>query len=235
MNELEIRNTVCKYLPMLGDYLLRSDYSVRQKLDLVTLKPGEPLYELMDRDDGALYVVMYGTCRICGDIGFVGKHLFFGRGSVVGMFEAVADHQVERTASVLALTKSILLKIPRDTLQNEIYDENKELVFWLIRNTIEKYHVKMPARGDAVIKLTDFLLDIYQMCYKSTDGEIDWVTMETPQDIIAELLQISVRSVSRAIHIMKKEELLVLERGHITITRKNARNLEEKLIKSRTI
>lgn len=117
-------------------------------------------------------------------------------------------------------------------LCNEICAEYKELFFWLIRSTIQKYHKKVPPRGNAIIKLVDQFLDFYNMCFDSTDGEVRKVIVEDSQELISATLRLSVRSVTRSLHVMNEQKLITLVRGRISITEENAKKMEDLFLKS---
>ena len=209
-----------QYLPEILPYLQQLEPSTLKRMALKKLPAGTLLYEQEDWDESPLYVSLYGVCKLYCNYESLLFPIYCVQGSVIGTLEALSGDFELRTANMSAFTDTILLSIPRTLLQNEIYDQSRELFFWLMRRTILKYHRSEWLhflQGDALFKLCSYFCEIYSICKRSTFGDTEVIVIKDTKPRLSISTGSSLRSVGRSISRMKEQGMIETRHGEIMI------------------
>jgi len=135
--------------PLFGFLPAGERHRIASRLELVSLPAGETVFQQGD-SDGALYLVKRGRLEVrnrgFGDgasevrLGEFGPNEFFGEVSYLT--------GVERTATLVAVEPSELLRVDREEL-DELTGQYPEL-----RQTLKKFHVERVMEAMSAAKLT---------------------------------------------------------------------------------
>lgn len=210
-----------KYLPELLPYLQELEDDTLRRMMLKKLPAGTMLYEQEDWDESPLYVSLYGVCKLYCNYESLLFPIYCSQGSVIGTLEALSGDFEVRTANMSAFTDTILLSIPRTLLQHEIYDQSRELFFWLMRRTILKYHrseLHYFLQGDTFFKLCSYFCEIYSICKRSTFGDAGDIVIKDTKPRLSISTGSSLRSVGRSISRMKAQGMIGARHREIVIT-----------------
>lgn len=221
-----------RYLPEILPYLQQLEEQTRSKITVKRLPAGTLLYEQEDWDESPLYISLYGVCKLYCNYESLLFPIYCAQGSVIGTLEALSGNFEPRTANMSAFTDVILLSIPRTLLQHEIYEQSRELFFWLMRRTILKYHrseLHYFLQGDAFFKLCSYFCEIYSICKRSTFRDSMTIVIKDTKPRLSISTGSSLRSVGRSISRMKAQGMIETRHGEILITEQGYRLMQRAL------
>lgn len=179
-----------------------------------------------------MYIVLEGVCDILRDTKFslypvaVGE---VGYLDVVGLYEII--HEQTRLGYLKAHTDCVMAVIDKETVLRWVQEEPR-FMLGLATSIIERLFKEsdwknFSTKYSIYCGVVSFLISKRELFNKRTPSFEGFVKLEFTRQQIADAIGGDVRSVNRAIHRLKEENLIIIERGGLSINLEQQRRLEE--------
>lgn len=179
-----------------------------------------------------MFIVLEGVCTILRDTKFslfpvvVGE---VGYLDVVGLYEIINEQN--RMGSLMTCTDCVMAVIDKKTVLSWVQEEPR-FMLGLTTSIIERLFKEsdwksFSTKYSIYCGVVSFLISKRELFNKRTPEYEGYVKLEFTRQYIADAIGGDVRSVNRAIHRLKEDNLVMVQRGGILINSGQQRRLEE--------
>lgn len=193
-------------------YDLRSwlNEALLQRLRLYSFEPGQEVYIAKNELD-RMYFLVQGKAQ-------VSYYLANGKRSIIAMispFSVIGDIELFEDKplqlDVIATEKCLLLGLNKADVKAFGYDDPVFLRFMI-------HHLSRKLRGSGYLQLSYDLPLVNRVAnYLLVQPETEGIIHTESKEIIADLLGTSLRHLNRVIKTLEDEEILIREKGRITV------------------